>query len=460
MTTERKVTAGLAIGLGFMVALGGAAALSGHHQVRSARLLDHTYEVLRAIEDLHIHLLLLETRARGYAISGSQSVLEGYESDSDAIRGRIREIQSLVADDTDQLERARQLAPLLEQKIGFTDDLIAVREEEGLAGAGRLAVGGHGVRLMDESVSIIQAFEQEERKLLAVRNMAANRSGIRTMAVVVCGWLLAFACAAAAALSIQRDLAARRRTEAALQKSNDALALANAQLTASNHQLESFSYSVSHDLRVPLRAIDGFSRMLAEDHSHALDSEGHRLVETVRTSTRDMGHMIDALLRFSRVGRQSLRMTRVDMEQLTREVWDELAAGTNGQRPKLMVEKLSVARGDRATLRHVMTNLLSNAIKFSGNVENASIEVASSLDHGAVRYCVRDNGCGFDMRSAGKLFKVFQRLHTKEEYDGTGVGLALVQNVIQRHGGRIWAEGEPEKGATFYFTLPTERPDA
>lgn len=457
MTTERKVSAGLVVGLGLMIALGGAAALSGRHLIQSARLLDHTYEVLRAVEDLHISLLLLETRARGYALSGSENVLEGYESSRDRIQERIREIHALVADNPEQMDRARRVEPILEAKIAFTDALIEARGTEGTDGAARLAAGGEGVQLMADAVAIIQEFEHHERDLLAIRNSAANRGGIRTLSVVVFGWLFAFACATVAGMSIHRDLASRRQAETELQDSHDALALSNAQLVASNQQLEAFSYSVSHDLRVPLRAIDGYARMLAEDYSQVLDSEGHRLLGTVRSSAQDMGRLIDALLQFSRIGRQSLRMDSVDMAQLTREVWNELAVSTNGHQTHLDVADLPLAHGDRSTLRQVMVNLLSNAIKFSAKTDVARISVTSTPNGGDAVYSVRDNGCGFDMRYANKLFKVFQRLHGKDEFDGTGVGLALVQNVIQRHGGRIWAEAELGKGAAFHFTLPTER---
>lgn len=454
MTTERKVTVGFVIGLGFMVALGGAACWNGWHLFQNARSLDHTYEVLRGIEDLHIQLHRLESQTRGYALGEADAALEESGRGKEAVLARLEDLRVLVYDSASQTERLRQLAPVIRQKIAFMDSMVEARRHGSGSALEALAAGGEGARLMRECVDLILAFEQEERDLLSTLNTRALIGGVRTFSVVLCGWLIAFAWAVLSGISIHRDLSARRRVERALQESNDASALINAQLTASNKQLESFSYSVSHDLRVPLRAIDGYSRMLLEDYGPALDAEGQRLVGVVRSSTKDMGQLIDDLLEFSRLGRQPLTMQPVEMEAIAQQAWNELQESSPGSAITIRIDALPPARGDSAMLRQVMLNLLSNAVKFTRDVATPQITVGARTENGVCTYFVRDNGCGFDMRHAGKLFEVFQRLHRKEEFEGSGVGLALVQNVVHRHGGTIWAESEPDKGATFYFTLP------
>ena len=229
-------------------------------------------------------------------------------------------------------------------------------------------------------------------------------------------------------------------------------------LEGTNAELESFSYSVSHDLRAPLRAIHGFSRILLEDHNAKLDPEAQRLLAVIDQNTRRMGQLIDDLLAFSRLGRTDLSTGPVDMKELTQLVADEVQRGEAGRDGSLeiRIDPLPPARGDRGLLRQVISNLLLNAAKFTRGRPSATIEVGSQADGGQTVYYVKDNGAGFDARYADKLFGVFQRLHSTEQFDGTGVGLAIVKRIVQRHGGRVWAEGAVNQGATFYFTLPGE----
>ena len=225
-----------------------------------------------------------------------------------------------------------------------------------------------------------------------------------------------------------------------------------AELQAAYRELESFSYSVSHDLRAPLRAIDGYSAILAEDHGAGLDAEGRRLLGVVRDAAARMGRLIDDLLAFSRLGRQRLTAGPVDMQALAREVAAELGA----QYPAAGIElgALPAALGDPALLRQVWVNLLGNALKYSAKSAAPRVVVGGAARNGEVEYVVSDNGAGFDMRYVDKLFTVFQRLHRESEFAGTGVGLAIVQRIVARHGGRVWAESRPGEGARFGFALP------
>jgi PAS domain S-box-containing protein len=227
-----------------------------------------------------------------------------------------------------------------------------------------------------------------------------------------------------------------------------------AELEESNRELEAFSYSVSHDLRAPLRAIDGFSRILLKDHGEGMDPQAREYLGIVREGAQQMGRLIDDLLAFSRLGRQPLSTREVDPAEIVRRVLDQLRPELEGREVDVRVLDLPTCRADPALLQQVYANLLANAVKFTRTRAPAVIEVgAERQPDGTVAYHVRDNGVGFDMRYADKLFGVFQRMHRAEDYEGTGVGLAIVQRVVHRHGGRVWAEAEPGVGATFFFTL-------
>jgi light-regulated signal transduction histidine kinase (bacteriophytochrome) len=226
------------------------------------------------------------------------------------------------------------------------------------------------------------------------------------------------------------------------------------QLSEANKELEAYSYSVSHDLRAPLRAIDGFARFLIEDYGNVLDDEGKKIVQVIRQNSKRMGQLIDDLLRFSKLSRAQLRFSTVQMKPLVESVYQEIAGGEPGNRIHFSVEDLMDAKGDEPMIRQVWTNLISNAVKYTAHREPATVTISSEATDGRVIYCIRDNGAGFDMKYAGKLFGVFQRLHSTREFEGTGIGLAIVKQVIQRMGGKVWAESEVNRGAAFYFSLP------
>ena len=226
-----------------------------------------------------------------------------------------------------------------------------------------------------------------------------------------------------------------------------------AQLQATNQELEAFSYSVSHDLRAPLRAIDGFSRILLEDYPDKLDDEGKRFLNIIRTNTQKMGQLIDDLLAFSRLGRQEMNLSDIGMTELAKGVFEEIKPAGTERALQFNINSLPIAQGDHSLMKQVFVNLLTNAIKFTRPKENSVIEVGGSNGGDENIYYVKDNGIGFDMQYVDKLFGVFERLHSSEEFEGTGVGLAIVHRIIHRHGGRVWAEGKVGEGATFYFTL-------
>jgi two-component system sensor kinase len=226
------------------------------------------------------------------------------------------------------------------------------------------------------------------------------------------------------------------------------------QLENANKELESFAYSVSHDLRAPLRAIDGFSNMLLIDIGDRLDADSKRKFNIIRKNTKKMGQLIDDILNFSRTGRAFLSKAPIDVESIVRDVWREIRDGNPDRKMELKMTQLPAAIGDRSLVRQVLSNVLGNAVKFTRERENTLIEVSGSNSGTLNMYCVRDNGTGFDMQYYDKLFEIFRRLHSEKDYEGTGVGLAIVKKIIDKHGGQVWAESSPGEGASFYFTLP------
>jgi two-component system sensor kinase len=228
------------------------------------------------------------------------------------------------------------------------------------------------------------------------------------------------------------------------------------ELNAAYKELESFSYTVAHDLRAPLRGIGGFSRILLEESAEKLDEEGVRYLNIIQCDIKKMGNLIDDLLTFSRLSRREMRFTEIEMEDLARSVFAKLREMEPERNLQVHFHPLPPGRGDRDMLRQVLENLLDNACKFSRPKEAAVIEVSGEARKEENFYCVRDNGIGFEMKYAAKLFEVFQRLHSEPEFAGTGMGLAIVQRIIERHGGRVWAEGKVGEGAKFCFSLPKE----
>jgi light-regulated signal transduction histidine kinase (bacteriophytochrome) len=240
---------------------------------------------------------------------------------------------------------------------------------------------------------------------------------------------------------------------AALEERNEGLRRNAAELLAANQELDAFAYSVSHDLRAPLRSIDGFSQILLQDYGERLDDAGKDFLQRVRKATQRMGALIDDLLSLARITRAEIRAETVDLSGLVGAIAAELQQATPGRDVELAIAPGLSAHGDVRLLRVALENLLRNSWKYTAKQPHARVEFGSTDANGARAFLIRDNGAGFDMQYVDKLFGAFQRLHSADEFEGTGVGLATVRRIITRHGGRIWAEGEVGRGATFYFTL-------
>jgi signal transduction histidine kinase len=315
----------------------------------------------------------------------------------------------------------------------------------------------------------------EERREISRRWIIVGKRGIFANKALLNGLLIALVIVAAVLIGVfawnralrrvvrqrteqlQQELGERKRAEEKIrdlyQELEQRVADRTAKLAAANKELEDISYSVSHDLRAPLRAIDGFSHIVLEDYGDKLDDEGKRMLQVVRDNASRMGQLIDGILEFLRIYRQEMMFSTIDMEKLAHSVVDTLQPA--GGKPQIEIAPLPPCIGDRAMLRQVWVNLLSNAIKFRRTDKLLMIKVGATVKDGETVYYVKDNGVGFDMQYADKLFGVFQRLHGAIEFEGTGIGLAIVKRIVTRHGGRIWAEGKVNQGATIYFALPS-----
>ena len=252
------------------------------------------------------------------------------------------------------------------------------------------------------------------------------------------------------AIGFTQDITERKEVEKELAKHR-------AHLEIANKELEAFSYSVSHDLRAPLRAIDGFTQILIEDYASKLDEQGKRLGSTIHYNAKKMGKLIDDLLAFSRLGRAAMTITKIDMKNMVNAIYQEATSAKERKRIKLSLIDLPQIEGDTNLMRQVWMNLIKNAVKFSSQRKQAVISVTSKGEKNKVTYCIKDNGAGFNIKYVDKLFGVFQRLHSEEDFKGTGIGLSLVKRIIKRHDGNVWAESKVDKGASFYFSLPKKQ---
>ncbi len=359
----------------------------------------------------------------------------------------------------------RRLLETAQEGVWVTDTnnritFVNARMAEMLGYPAEELLASPATRFMDEEARTIARRNQERRRQGLKENFEfkfQRKDGSDLFALVAATPLTNENGEFSGALAMVADITERKQAEAEILKLNTELERRvnerTAQLSVVNRELEAFSYSVSHDLRAPLRSMDGFSKMLLNDYQDCLDEQGQHFLKRIRVGSENMGQLIDALLHLSRVSRTELQFEPMDLTGLARAIQGEMRE----QNPERQVECLCqddlTARGDRGLLRIVLTNLFNNAWKFTRKQAQARVEFGSIDRDGQQTYFVRDNGVGFDLAYADKLFGAFQRLHHVNEFEGTGIGLATVERIIHRHGGKIWAEAIVNEGAIFYFTL-------
>jgi signal transduction histidine kinase len=408
----------------------------------------HARKVLYHAEQVRSFSSEIETAQKGYGLTGNELFLGPYDNTISAIHTHIRELDSLTVDNPIQHARIVQLQELVKQRIVFSDEVIRVRKQS-FEKAKDLVLTFRGKNLMEEIKNLLNQIQSEENNLITARSLFARKQffqfvyafiGLITSVLVILITLM---------YSINVSLRSRTIAEEKLKKAEQEAAKVNS-------ELESFTYSVSHDLRAPLRSINGYAEILKEDYGDKIDEEGNRTIEVISKNAKRMGQLIDDLLGFARLGRQELRTSRINMNDLVESVLKELLDQQQGRSVVLDVKPLETSLGDVNMIRQVWVNLLSNALKYSQKKEVSRIEISCQelVRPSETVYTVKDNGAGFDMQYKSKLFGVFSRLHKIQDFEGTGVGLALSKRIIDRHKGRIWAESKVNEGAAFYFSIP------
>jgi signal transduction histidine kinase len=433
--------------------------------------LAHSWQVVHQVERVLGSAVNAETGERGYLLSGLESYLEPYTKAQQELPGELAHLQTLTSDNPSQQERIRDLRATVERRMLVLQRAVAMRRQTPDLSA-PLLVGGPGKIEMDRIRAICDAMEAEEDRLLAIRTASTNDSARHAQVAVVVAstldfFLILFAfwqfvrerdLRVAAEAAGERVLLAQKETEARaaeVQALNatleDRVRVRTAELERINRELEAFSYSVSHDLRAPLRTIDGFSLALQEDYAATIDNSGRDYINRVRGGVQRMGQLIDALLQLSRITRAEIIRENFSMSGLAESVASDLQEQNQDRALSFDVEPGLDVYADPRLTRIALENLMGNAAKFTSKVPRAEVHFGWDPEQNA--WYVRDNGAGFDMVYADKLFGAFNRLHGDKDFRGSGIGLATVARVVHGHHGRIWAKSAVDQGATFWFTL-------
>jgi signal transduction histidine kinase len=467
-SVEKKVIAAFAGALLLLFVGAGFTYRASIDFAESAQGVARGEQLREALANLSLVLSGAESAQAAYLLTSRQNQRDEYERLVASARTQLQAIRAYVANDAGQAGDFAELAAHVERRLELLGEITGLFDEAGLSSAKEAVASDEGALKMRAISEVTGRMEERGEKLLLQREDTLARTRQLTFGSL----LLTLAVAAGIFLTlfrgISREMAARADADEALRKMNrEVLALNSAlenraaEVEAANKELEAFAYSVSHDLRVPLRHIDGYVEMLLDQSGDALTEQARAHLDVIADSSRRMNTLIDDLLAFSRMGRTELNMGRVDLDALVREVIADLEMAARGRTIEWQIGPLTPVTGDFSLLRQVFANLISNAIKYTRPRAVARIEIgASGHEDGRCICFIRDNGVGFDMKHAGRLFGIFQRLHRAQEFDGTGVGLANVHRIVTRHGGRVWAEAEPDRGATFYVSLrPYESPE-
>jgi len=447
---ERRVLAGFGLVFAGIVVISAISYRNTAVLIENSRLDTKSHELVQLLDSVGEALGAAESGHRRYLVTGDESYLTSYRAVVEQMPEYLRYLRGLT-EGPEQQARVATLEQLIARQLEAEARAITQREKHGYEGVRHLALSGAAKNELEGIHRLMMELDSAEQRALHSRVAQSAGSTRNTIALLGLGALLQLVLLASVYFLIHHDVTERRRVATELQSRGELL-------QAANKELEAFSYSVSHDLRAPLRHIDGYAALLSKAAGEALNDKARRYLQTISDSAKQMGQLIDDLLVFSRMGRQDMLRTTVNLDQLVKTVLHDLRLDLQGRTISWTMHPLPNVLGDPAMLRQVFVNLISNALKFTATRPETKIEIgAVKGSSGEAEVFVRDNGVGFDMQYVNKLFGVFQRLHRNDEFEGTGIGLANVRRIIHRHGGRTWAEGALDQGATFYFSLPLSR---
>jgi len=449
---EQRVLGGFGLVFAGIVVISAISYRNTSVVLHNSRLDKASHELMQLLASIGETLDAAENGHRRFLVTGDESYLKAHRTAREQAPEYFRYLESLTGAVPEQRTRVTTLEELINRQLDAETKAIAQREKHGAAGVRHLALSGAARLELADIHHVIADFESTEQRLMQARVFQSTSSTRKTIGLLGLGAFLQLVLLGSVYYLIHHDITARRRIAAELKRRGELL-------QAANKELEAFSYSVSHDLRAPLRHIDGYASLLAKTASESLNDKAQRYLQTISESAKQMGQLIDDLLVFSRMGRQEMLHTTVDLNQLVKAVIHDLRLGLQESKISWTIGTLPDVSGDPAMLRQVYMNLISNAVKFTATRSQPKIDIGAKPGApGEVNLFVSDNGVGFDMQYVNKLFGVFQRLHRNEDFEGTGIGLANVRRIVHRHGGRTWAEGALDQGATFYFSLPIQRP--
>jgi len=426
----------------------------------SVKLVEHTEEVIILSGNILSLGKDLEGAARGFVITNDTGYLPPLVSAEKTIFQYIAQLRQLTRDNQVQQWRVDSLSIYMHHRLDFSLNLVDIRRDQGFAAAHNYMDTKSGKLYSAKIREIIKEIQYEEN-LLLIQRKETNEFSVTTFNGLIAGmFILMSAFTIFLVIAIGKNLNKDKEKE----KRAAELIVVNKELVCqheetdkqevANKELEAFSYSVSHDLRAPLRHIGGFIDLLVKNNSAQLDETGLRYLNIISESSLEMGVLIDALLTFSRLSRTELQRSKINSNNLVARVLKTFSDELNGRKVEINVSELPDTNGDESLISQVWVNLISNALKYSRNTEKAVIDIGGKIESDQTIFFIRDNGAGFDMKYVQKLFGVFQRLHKARDFEGIGIGLANVNRIILRHGGACWAEGEVGAGATFFFSLP------
>jgi signal transduction histidine kinase len=411
---------------------------------------EHTHFVLEKLNALQNDQSAAGIGVRGYLQTKQPAYLQEYRDAAQQTSDDLAALRQATADNAVQRSTLDKLTPLVNARIEQWSSRLKLFQQTGQQQQTPSPTGQASNRKVIEDTQIlVDALRQEEQRLLAQRLEVAAKASRVLKSVIVFGNAFALLLLVAATVIVYHEI--RQRAEA------EALAkLRLNELEASNKELEAFSYSVSHDLRAPLRSIDGFSHIVIEEFGEMLGEEGRSHLQRVRAAAQQMAELIDDLINLSRLSRTEMRDEQINLSEMANSVVETLRESDPERAAEISVAPGLETHGDSRLIRTLMENLIGNSWKFAARQQLTRIEVGKTGNNGSSVFFVRDNGAGFNPAHTARLFGAFQRLHRNDEFPGTGIGLASVQRVVQRHGGKIWAESQVNQGATFYFTLWNE----